>query len=492
VSGDLIVVVDIGKALDTAGAAAEDGRIAAAIPADDLNAAKAYTLPFAGGGLPRSILPTAKDVDNKAYLPGSELKGGLRTLISQKLLRDEAAGGTQVRVQTTNDFGRRIPAQFAGQQIERRIFGEQPRDNAVRAIRVSDLSSGDVPLAVAPARTYSREEHNLSPGGERRAVEVIPPGARLIGSLTLDRYLLEVSRGVQNGAAKELVKDLVGAGQDAARSRISAERENVNGAGRVASFYEALGREAESPAENSFLIQLGWGAGYDSKSFGPALKNSPDWNSIREQYFAREQRRGPRDRQGGPPRPGQGGRRNAAREFPSSRRFVELGGTAELPFGWVRVTLVPASEALPEQIEPPVTWRNEPFPEGPRPAAAAAAAPGQPAAEAQAAVLEPVSPFARLQALLGGPETEAAPSEAAPMPPIPRVSDRNLKPGTILEAEIVEVQEKQLVVDLGREHPTAVDAAVLGGGNLTTRFNAGQRIRLRVLNAPPFFKVRLA
>jgi ribosomal protein S1 len=101
-----------------------------------------------------------------------------------------------------------------------------------------------------------------------------------------------------------------------------------------------------------------------------------------------------------------------------------------------------------------------------------------------------VTAFAVLRALLDGApaESEAKPVETKPIAPI---SEKALRAGTVLDAEVTAVEERRILVNIGRPAPVAMEAAVLGGGNLADRFREGQRLNVRVLAAPPFLRLRL-
>ncbi|MCS7003010.1 MAG: hypothetical protein NZ518_09195, partial [Dehalococcoidia bacterium] len=372
------------------------------------------------------------------------------------------------------------------------------------------LPVGDAVVGVVGARVYAIDSQQLTADADRVVVEVATPGTRFVGSLGVDRLLLSTSDPRLDGASgRAILDDVIAVGQTEAKRRIAAERAYFAAAGDnpLVAFYSALAAEADAPPDGSFLIQLAWGAGWSAKTFGEPLTASADWVAIRDEILAArgvgQRGRGPRGRR--PNAPGAGPRPRGKgvgqdRIFPFTRRLAEYAGAPVAPFGWARVTLVPVGRALPEPIAPPVPWQVAPLEPPPRdvvpvvaqPVAAGRDAPPTPAPAERR--IEPVSPFAQLQALLGQAaakeDTElAAPAARAPIPP---VSDKALKVGAILEAEVVAVEEKRVLVNVGRAEPAAMEAQVLGGGNLTQRYQVGQRLRVKVITAPPFFRIRLA
>lgn len=465
-----IHVVDPAKAI-ASGRAGRSGELAAeTLPGDT----EAYAIIFGGGPAPDTIRPMSRAAT--PILPGSAVKGAIRTVLASALLEKNRAGDGVVKM---SDLA--PSARFAAQPLERRLFGDRPGSSALRAVRIGDLStSGEVHLGIA--RAYADNEGKLSPTTERTFVEVAAPGTRFVGAATIDEHLIGQTDGrFEATPGRSALNDLVSIAQEEARRRLTAERDyaQARGGTTIVAIYDALLALANSPAENTFLVQIGWGGGWTSKNLGPALEKSGDFAAIKSQFLTPEPRgrRGPR--QGGPPgqqRPA----RNASATFPATRRYLEIDGQPTLPFGWALVSLVDVDADLPDAITVPTGWKDSAVP--------AAVAP---AAEQAAATEEALSPFARMQALLAQTGEAQTQEEIAPPPPIAPVSDKTLKPGVVLDAEVVEVEATRLVVNAGRKDPTPIDAAVLGGGDLTTRFTVGQRIRVRVLTAPPFFRVRL-
>lgn len=475
--GSEIQVVDPAKAL-ASGKVGRAGELAAdTLPGDTA----AYVIVYGGGPAPDAILPMPHA--GSAYLPGSAVKGAVRTVLASSLLEKNRASGSVVKMADLAPSAR-----FAAQPVERTIFGDRPGSSALRALRISDLGT-DSTIHLGMARAYGEDEGKLTATAERVFLEVVPPGARFTGDATMDAYLIgQTDNRYEATPGRAALNDLVSIAQDEARRRLTAERDYAQsrGGSAVVAAYDALLAIANSPTDNTFLVQIGWGGGWTSKSLGPALEKSGDFAAIKAQFLTPEQRgrRGPRQggsagqRQGGP---GAGQpRRGAVVNFPATRRYVEIDGQPALPFGWVLVSLVDAGADLPAAVAAPSGWKDSPVP-----------AAVVPATDQVISAEDALSPFARMQALLA--QTGDAPKveEAAPPPPIAPVNDKNLKPGVVLDAEVLDVAAGSLTVNAGRKDPTVIDAAVLGGGDLTTRFTIGQRIRVRVLTAPPFFRVRL-
>jgi CRISPR type III-A-associated RAMP protein Csm5 len=444
-----------------------------------------YHLPFGGTTAPGAIRPATKDLFGRPYVPGSAIKGALHTALAAALLERERAAGRPAKKDELAPSAR-----FAAQPLERRLFGAQPRISGLRALRLSDAQPADgTRLTLAAVRTYTVEAGALVPLSDRVAVEAIAPGGRLIGSLIVDESWLALQHPrLESAPNREILRDLLTFARDDGLQRAAVERAYVAGADARAlvTLYDALLSAGRTNSDKLLLVQLGWGAGWGSKSFGAPLTASPDWPQIHAEYFSgRTERRRPPNQ----PRSanwGRGGPRPRSVSFPTTRKLTERRGAPALPLGWALVWLLEPDEPLPPRLDLPVEWHDDAFAAIEREPAVAAAPSGEPARP------EPATPFAALHALLRPSQPAPAESVAAPPAPIARVADRQLKVGMILEAEVVAVEPTRLLVDVGRSDPATLDAATVGGGNLAARFSVGQRLRVRVLTPPPFFRIRLA
>ncbi|MCS6800677.1 MAG: type III-A CRISPR-associated RAMP protein Csm5 [Chloroflexota bacterium] len=444
-----------------------------------------YRLPFGGTTPPGPVRPVAKDAFGQPLLPGSALKGAFHTLIAAALLERERVAGRLIKKDELAPAAR-----FAAQPLERRLFGAQPRASGFRALRVADARPSDeTRLTLAAVRTYGLEARALVPLSDRLAVEAVAPGGRFVGSLVIDEAWLALEHPrLESPPNREAIVEAIALAREEGVRRARAEREYAAaaGAGALVAFYDALLAAAENASDLVILLHLGWGAGWNSKSLGLALTASPDWAQIRADYFGeRDDRRRPTERSR-PDQRGQGRGRTQQSVFPATRKLVERRGGPALPLGWTLVTLSPLEAPLPTSRAIAVDWEDDAFAVVERPPVAAAAPPREPARP------EPATPFAALQALLRPPSAAAPEQAAAPPPPIPRLADRAIKVGMILDAEIIAIEPTRLVVDVGRSEPAVLDAATVGGGNLAVRFTVGQRLRVRVLTLPPFFRIRLA
>lgn len=268
-----------------------------------------------------------KDVHDQPYLPGTSLKGALRTAIAwvawEKLgLRPERA-----------NLGRN--RQFAAQWYEQEVFsehsGQAPNKDTLRALQVGDSAP------VAADRLMIVNVRVLNRGGTLGSpieVEALRPETVFELPIKLDLALFSEwarSKGL-NLPGETVLRDLPAAVQRHTSARLDKEADwlgRIPGAGKAAAFYQDM-RQARLGSA-AFLIQLGWGTGWEGKTFGSHLQRDANFmeNLINDYRLARGQRK-----------PGD--------PFPKSRRVLmqvqrdPSGRVNEIPhspLGWVLVEM---------------------------------------------------------------------------------------------------------------------------------------------------------
>jgi len=287
-------------------------------------------------GVPRSaaegiqVREQLKDPYDRPYLPGSSLKGALRTAL--------AWYGWEV-LGLRPDRNRLKPnPRFAAQNYERHIFGKSPNHDLLRALQVGDSEPvGADRLILVNARVLHRSGAMASP----IELEALAPETVLRLQIKLDEALFSAwaqQRGLTL-RGREWLEHLPQIVQRHTAQRLADEATwfaGVPGAAKVADFYRRLG-QARLPAHR-FLIQVGWGTGWDDKTFGSHLRAD---DRFMEGILA------PRRRGGyGLAR----GRRRRGDPFPKSRRVLVrvvrgAGGRVHeepaAPLGWLVVEMRP-------------------------------------------------------------------------------------------------------------------------------------------------------
>lgn len=263
-----------------------------------------------------------KDVHDRPYIPGSSLKGALRTALAW-------TGWSEVNLQlrSRNDVGNR--KSWAAQPLERKIFGNDPNHDLLRALHVSDLFGVDRPggrLMVVNAQV-------LTPRRAQSPIELeaLPGDITFKGSITVDETLFApfAEQELHFDSRRHWLAEMTTRAQKHSQWRIAQLAEWFEHADEgyhaVARFYRQLAA-AQLPA-NRALLQLGWGSGWDGKTLGSHLQKD-------EQLFEQlvSDFRMHKAAYDSPPRkPGDA--------FPRSKRAamqVKNGvASAAAPFGWV-------------------------------------------------------------------------------------------------------------------------------------------------------------
>jgi len=281
-------------------------------------------------GVPRSKKTDArvkshiKDVHDRLYVPGSSLKGGLRTALAWT-----GWGEVKPRLERAS-IGRN--KSWAAQPLERKLFGPDPNHDLLRALHVSDLhgpAKAGEGLILANAQVLTKKS-----AGSPVEMEAVKGDMAFEGSLTVDDTLFGemAERELHFANRKHWLDEMMARAQKHSLARIQQLAEwfeHADNCEPIARFYRQLA--AARLGANAALMQLGWGAGWDGKTFWTHLQSDTRLFEELVKDF-RMHKAAP----GSPPRkPGD--------PFPRSKRaaMVVKEGVARpaAAFGWVLVEL---------------------------------------------------------------------------------------------------------------------------------------------------------
>lgn len=263
-----------------------------------------------------------KTVYGNPYIPGSSLKGMLRTIFVWGLY---AARG---RTPDLTRLGK--SRSWAGQPVERAVMGRDPNTDLFRAFQVRDSRPLERDtLIVRSVDVYPTAARG---GGVVVNVEALREGTQIETRITVDHY------GFSSIAARELnwekkgnwvlADRIVPLARAFAEERIRQELkfyENREDARTVRDFYRGiLADRLRGLEDNQFIAQLGWGGGWNSKTLNNLLLAD-------QQQFARIVRDYRLTRKSNDFKPGT--------VFPKSRQLVRRESRPVRSMGWVLVTL---------------------------------------------------------------------------------------------------------------------------------------------------------
>lgn len=272
-----------------------------------------------------------KDVYDRPYLPGTTLKGALRTALAwglweQKKLQPELSrlGGSP---------------KFAARDYERVLFGNDPNNDLLRALHVSDSA----PLETAALMLVNVRVLNRGPKpGSPVEMEAIRRKTVLESRVKLDTVLFSQwarQRGLNlpNREALTSFSELARQFAQAAAQRELAWARGLPNGKNLVNHYESMVNF--SPAPHQFFLQLGWGGGWEQKTFGSRLKK--DESFMRTILKPRNQNgydvaRGhmPKNVQDFPVS------RRIAMAYPTNAQGEVVNEIPALPLGWVLVEMV--------------------------------------------------------------------------------------------------------------------------------------------------------
>lgn len=279
------------------------------------------------------ILELMKDVADRPYLPGSSLKGAIRSALAWDLARNISISAIQKAAQQ----GRAK----ADDEIERNLFYGQPhpdrqRMNAtlrdvMRTLHVGDSKTTSVEPELLEVRVHrSRSATGII------AVEAIPAGNELRATLQVERYPFE-NRDARNvidfgqWQARFAPETLAAACRRRAEMIITNELKYYNDSAKtteIARFYEELRGQLQKLEPRSFLLPVGWGAGWRSKTLDTRLRDSEE----REQAFVDIVRKFDLKKH-------KSGTFQSGGIFPETRKVILNGDRPWRPLGWVRVDI---------------------------------------------------------------------------------------------------------------------------------------------------------
>lgn len=285
-----------------------------------------YILP--GETSNRPLSEQIKDVWGYPYIPGSSVKGMLRTLLLWGIHTAED------KVPDLSNLNTK--AKIAARPLEQAILApaargrDFPNKDILKALRVSDSTPlQENKLHVATVRVFPTGRQTRGKGVQVD-VEAIDQGAVFEIDLTIDEY------GFTNPAAisklgweglRKVFDHITNIGQFYAKKRCEEEYyfHNNQGPQQAKEFYEWIYRQ--SLADNEWMAQIGWGTGWRSQTLDNLLTDDSEQNNFESDVLGKYRRRMVR------------GNRREGDPFPKTRKLMLRKGQPAIPMGWVKCRL---------------------------------------------------------------------------------------------------------------------------------------------------------
>ncbi len=312
----------------------------------DLSELSSYSLPCQQSPEAGEIREAIKSIGNRPYIPGSSIKGALRTAFLSHLIdaddtlfQNSLAHLQNLTRQTARGNPRR---ETPAKKIEQDAFGKDPNHDLLRALQVSDTALlGSESLEIGTAWTVTLNQNaqlvqKIDNGQEyKNFVQQIRSKQRLTFTLKVDELLFrerEKTRLRFDAQQAEMLTDIA----EVCRSETQALMESEQGFfdtynfTEIADLYDALIRLNETLLEGAFLLQIGWGTGFHANTVTSAFTEFDEapgdlLMGLRERFElgkSRSNREQPYD----------------PREFPKTRRILYHGQNPIAPLGWVKIS----------------------------------------------------------------------------------------------------------------------------------------------------------
>ena len=310
----------------------------------DLSKFSAYDLPCAQSPEEVEIREAIKTIGNRPFIPGSSLKGAIRTALLEEILNesDDVYNNSLKRLETLIDQGPRgnPRREQPARQIESLAFGKDPNRDFLRALHVSDtmpLGSNSLEIGMAWTVTLNQNDQlveKIDRGREyKNFTQQFQAGQQLTFTLKIDELLFrerEKERLGFNDLQEKVLLDIAEVCRSAAAEIMKSEQVffQYYNFSELADVYDKLIDINNNVPEGAFLLQIGWGTGYHANTVTSLFTGDESSENLgmdlRERFKLGESRsqRGQYDE----------------REFPKTRRILYRGRNPIAPLGWVKIS----------------------------------------------------------------------------------------------------------------------------------------------------------
>ncbi|GAB4477634.1 MAG: hypothetical protein Kow00124_21080 [Anaerolineae bacterium] len=287
-----------------------------------------YVLP--GEPRNRPLKEQIKDVWGNPYIPGSSIKGMMRTLILWGIFASTRRKPDLRRLGNSRSW--------AAQSIERAELApaadgrDRQRVTSQNADLLRALQVGDsTPAELSSMRVCTAQIYPTARSGGRGVdvdVEALWQGAVLQAPISIDEYLFSerADKTLGLGNLRVWFDRIPKVGRVHASRRLADEMEyhSKRGPSYARSVCEWLIKQLEALDDSEWLAQIGWGGGWASKTLGDLLISQSDFERMvlgERRYRMIRGKRQPGDR------------------FPKTRNLVLKDGAPSIPMGWVKCRL---------------------------------------------------------------------------------------------------------------------------------------------------------
>ena len=295
------------------------------------------------------IREAIKVTHDQPFIPGSTLKGAIRTALLWEILNQSSDVYEKSQEHLNELIKRGSRGNPRREQPARRIetlaFSSDPKRgdpnrDLFRALQVSDtapLESDALEIGMAWTMTINRNNklvQKIDRGREyKNFVQQIQTGQRLTFTLKIDELLFREDEKQRLGFTdlqQKTLQDIAEVCRSLTDQLMKSERDffSFYSLPEIANIYDKLISLNRNLPEGAFLLQIGWGTGYQAKTVSAVFTDDAElpvnWMDLRERFRLGESRsrRGHYDE----------------REFPKTRRILYRGQNPIAPFGWIKIS----------------------------------------------------------------------------------------------------------------------------------------------------------
>ena len=298
----------------------------------------AYTLPCPEAPGETEIREAFKDVFGQPMIPGSSIKGAIRTALLWGLIDEDKKAFNYSVSDLEEQLQRRPNRSWVGQPIERYVLGKDPNHDLMRVVQVSDTASlpiNALEMGLAWTVTLNRAGELVQKReGDREYktfVEQLRAEQTLDFSIKIDKTLFgsreKAELGYSDRQEQVVCEALADVCNFVAKGLATDEAEfyDYYGLPELANFYESLSNQIEGLQDGGFILPLGWGTGYRAKTVTELLTaEDKDLNMKLRRRFRLGNSRSRGD--------------YYDPEFPKTRRVLYDQQRPTSPLGWVQIT----------------------------------------------------------------------------------------------------------------------------------------------------------
>ncbi|MEM1513402.1 MAG: type III-A CRISPR-associated RAMP protein Csm5 [Candidatus Thermoplasmatota archaeon] len=253
-----------------------------------------------------------KNIEGFPYIPGSSIKGAIRTALLWKIVSEEKVFDYCKELLEK----KYIKPNEACIRLEKEIFGKEPHYDILRALRISDT---------LPFSLSSLEINEIKIVGNPRTIptyiESIKRGEKTSFYFRIDNELLNKHIFKENLVKEYMKKEEIFKICSEFSKEIILKQLNYKFSNVTKNVFYKLKDEIENCKENEMILNLGWGGGWHAKTIGLKAEKFEEW----------EKGRNLRKKLGLGRNPKTG---KFVLKFPKTRR---VSYNNEYPLGWVKI-----------------------------------------------------------------------------------------------------------------------------------------------------------